>query len=243
MLHNVKKRKAEWEAENRAAQKNIGELITFAAFFGSMLFLGIVVFTGMFEEDRLHGQGMTAPDFLIIAGMHVWLLFWALFFTKIFKNTFKQIGFGVPSRIVDIAIGVLAGTLLYFALSGVQFLLLRIFPSTFLELEDTLIPGSGFYIGLAVLISFTAGVSEEVLYRGYANMVIFKYTGSRLLCISVLSLAFGATHLYQGLTGVIVTTLFALAMHGVFYFRFSLLGAITAHIVYDLFATLTQRVW
>ena len=226
-----------------AAERSPWEIIVFCLFFGSVLFTGIVLFRGLFSEENLESGPMPASAFLIIAGTHIWLLFWALFFTRIFKNSFSQIGLIRKGWVFEIAAGLLSGIALYFILSGIQTLLAGSFSSPFLNNEDSLIGSGGLSVALALMISVTAGVGEEVLYRGYAHMVLVKYTGSRLFTIIFLSAAFAVTHLYQGIPGVIVTALFAAAMHGLFYFRFTLIAAITAHILYDILATLTPSVW
>ncbi|MBA3524638.1 MAG: CPBP family intramembrane metalloprotease [Geodermatophilaceae bacterium] len=86
------------------------------------------------------------------------------------------------------------------------------------------------------LVSITAGICEEVLYRGFFLLVLAALVpsfGDPLLVV-VGGLAFGLAHFYQGLTGVISTSV----LGGVFSYLFlatgSLLLPVVLHALIDL---------
>ncbi len=88
-----------------------------------------------------------------------------------------------------------------------------------------------------VFLSFTAGVTEEILYRGYLFFIfplLFPEL-SFVYIISVSVLLFGTGHLYQG-KEVIKPALAGLFLSLIFYFTGSLPLVIVLHIVQDLVA-------
>jgi CAAX protease family protein len=72
--------------------------------------------------------------------------------------------------------------------------------------------GNKFFLVLSLVASWTlAAFGEELVYRGYfmnrvADLVGATRTGW-LICLIVVSILFGVTHLYQGPSGIIVITL------------------------------------
>jgi membrane protease YdiL (CAAX protease family) len=91
-------------------------------------------------------------------------------------------------------------------------------------------------------ISFTAGICEEWLMRGFLMMFLSIYVGidSIWLIILISSMIFGAAHYYQGIGGVIKTTLM-----GVFFALFylamgSLWLVMLLHAIVDLMILMIQ---
>jgi membrane protease YdiL (CAAX protease family) len=224
----------EWLEEIRENEKNTGEWITFLAYFGSMVILGIFLFGQNFSDENLTGGQLGIMNFLLIIGLHLWLLIWSLFFTRIFKNEWKNIGLKSEHWWLELGLGLAIGIGLALIMAFLSDFLLKLFPSGFYEEESQLIPEGLGYTFLALCMAFSAGIAEEITYRGYANLVVTKYTGIFYLGPIVLSLAFGATHLYQGIPGFIVTIIFALVLHVVFLWRGSIISLITAHVIYDI---------
>lgn len=56
------------------------------------------------------------------------------------------------------------------------------------------------------LLSLNAGVSEELFFRAMLPVLLVLATGHLWVGVVLSVLAFGAAHLYQGVTGVVVTT-------------------------------------
>jgi membrane protease YdiL (CAAX protease family) len=93
---------------------------------------------------------------------------------------------------------------------------------------------------LAVVRCVTAGVCEEIVYRGLfiaAGVGIFGL--SWWLSAVLAAIAFGMAHLYQGAAGVVGTTVVGLVLTGLYLSTGSLLLAIIAHTAVDLVATLS----
>jgi membrane protease YdiL (CAAX protease family) len=87
-----------------------------------------------------------------------------------------------------------------------------------------------------VVVSLTAGVCEEVLFRGF--LIGFLHTGGFGLPLAaalvVSSLIFGLGHVYQGLRGVLATTVGGLVFGLLFLLTGSLLACIVLHVLLDL---------
>ena len=82
-------------------------------------------------------------------------------------------------------------------------------------------------------LSITAGICEEVIYRGFLIWLLTPLWG---LWPAVLgsSLIFGLGHTYQGPKGVLKTTVVGLVVAALYVFSGSLLGPILLHAAMDL---------
>jgi len=87
-----------------------------------------------------------------------------------------------------------------------------------------------------VLVSLTAGVCEEVLFRGF--LIRFLHEGGFALplvgALALSSLAFGLGHLYQGPKGVLRTMIAGFAFGLLFLLSGSLILGIVLHVLVDL---------
>lgn len=85
-------------------------------------------------------------------------------------------------------------------------------------------------------LSITAGICEEILYRGY----LMAYVGSAVgipgawPAVLLSSLVFGLGHAYQGPKGVLKTGAFGLAMAGLYVLTGSIWLIIVLHIIVDM---------
>jgi membrane protease YdiL (CAAX protease family) len=85
------------------------------------------------------------------------------------------------------------------------------------------------FYGMAV----TAGVCEEVLYRGYL-LWYFQFLLPPGVAIAAAILGFGVAHAYQGLRGVVSTGIAGAVAMGVYLLTGSLLAPIVLHALLDL---------
>ena len=83
------------------------------------------------------------------------------------------------------------------------------------------------------LVAVTAGICEEVLYRGVLMAVLVPVIGL-WPAVGLTSVIFGMGHIYQGVVGIVKTTLVGLVMALLTVFSGSLLVAIVLHTVIDL---------
>ncbi len=83
-------------------------------------------------------------------------------------------------------------------------------------------------------ISVTAGVTEEILYRGFLIAYLSGFMPT-LPAILVSTAAFGLAHSYQGPVGIVRTFLVGLALAAMYVLSGSLLLPIIAHVLVDIF--------
>jgi membrane protease YdiL (CAAX protease family) len=99
-----------------------------------------------------------------------------------------------------------------------------------------LFPRSNFELSLFILLSLTAGICEEFLFRGFVMAALFRAGLAAWLVVIVSAAMFGVAHLYQGKGGSLGTgilgTLFALVRLA---YR-SLLPTVVWHAVLDIVA-------
>jgi membrane protease YdiL (CAAX protease family) len=99
-----------------------------------------------------------------------------------------------------------------------------------------LLPNTAAERAAFVLLSLTAGVCEEVLYRGF--LIRFLHEGALALpvaaALAVSSVAFGLGHAYQGFKGVLTTTACGLGLGLLFLLTGSLIPAVVLHALIDL---------
>ena len=94
-----------------------------------------------------------------------------------------------------------------------------------------------------IVISLTAGICEELLFRGF--LIRFLHESSLALpiagALAVSSVLFGLGHVYQGRKSVITTTVGGLCFGLLFLLSGSLLPAIVLHALIDLQAAYVMR--
>jgi len=91
------------------------------------------------------------------------------------------------------------------------------------------------------LLSVTAGVCEELVFRGFLLPVLADATGSLALALVLSSGAFGIMHAYQQPAGAARATLLGMLLAVPFLATGSLLPSILAHAGIDLLAGLVLR--
>lgn len=83
------------------------------------------------------------------------------------------------------------------------------------------------------MVSITAGVCEEILYRGLLLATLVSLVGT-WPAVAITSLIFGLGHAYQGISGIAKTGLIGLVLALLTVFSGSLFIAIVLHAVVDL---------
>jgi|SRR5580704_108528 membrane protease YdiL (CAAX protease family) len=86
------------------------------------------------------------------------------------------------------------------------------------------------------LLSISAGFCEEFVFRGYLQKQFLALSGSDAAAIAAQALVFGAAHLYQGVKGLVIVTLYG-ALFGILaVVRRSLRPGIIQHALQDSLA-------
>ena len=86
-----------------------------------------------------------------------------------------------------------------------------------------------------VAVAITAGVCEEILYRGYVPWFVATWTGAGPIAgYVVAAIVFGLGHAYQGRDGMIVTGVLGLFFGGLAFLAQSLVPGQLLHVALDL---------
>jgi membrane protease YdiL (CAAX protease family) len=86
------------------------------------------------------------------------------------------------------------------------------------------------FVGVAI----TAGICEEILYRGYLPWFVAGWVGSPEVGYVVAAIAFGLGHAYQGRSGILVTGILGLYFGALAYSVRSLVPGQVLHVAIDL---------
>jgi uncharacterized protein len=142
--------------------------------------------------------------------------------------------------------GALIGLLLVIALSALQArrsaAIREKMEEAFLRLSFIL-PRTGEERIWWIFVSLTAGICEEILYRGFLIHYFFAapFHAGLLLTVIISSVIFGAAHLYQGVAGVISTAILGLIFSAVFLTTGTLVVPMILHALIDLRILLILR--
>lgn len=98
-----------------------------------------------------------------------------------------------------------------------------------------ILPQTGVERAWFVGVALTAGVCEEILYRGYVPWAVDSWLGGNaLVAYGLAAVVFGLGHAYQGRDGMIVTGILGLFFGALAYFVGSLLPGQLLHVAIDL---------
>ena len=99
---------------------------------------------------------------------------------------------------------------------------------------QALLPRNRQELRLGALLSLNAGLVEELLFRLALPAVIFGATGSAMAAVFGSVLLFGALHVYQGVWGVVGTTLVGALLMATYIVSGSIVVPIVLHALFDL---------
>ncbi len=85
-----------------------------------------------------------------------------------------------------------------------------------------------------VFVALVAGLSEEIVYRGYLQAQVHALTGSLTGAIGSQAIVFALAHLYQGWRSVLITFVYGLAFGILAACRKSIIPGAIAHTTIDL---------
>ena len=89
-------------------------------------------------------------------------------------------------------------------------------------------------------ISVTAGITEELFFRLALPLLAFYATGSVIASFAIATILFGAMHWYQGVAGVLATTLVGALFVYLYLSTGSLVKPIVLHVLMDLMALVVR---
>ena len=91
-------------------------------------------------------------------------------------------------------------------------------------------------IGWSV-VAITAGICEEIVYRGYLQRQLWAFTGSLPIAVCLQAVIFGAAHLYQGWKPGVAIVVVGFILGSVAAWRRSIIPGIIAHAILDILSS------
>lgn len=138
---------------------------------------------------------------------------------------FANLGIGIAFLIVAvIVLNILSKTLIYLGMvtqSDISYLL----PKTIWERI------------IWIILATSAGISEEICFRGFVITRLARLSGSVWPGAIIGAIAFGVSHSYQGIGGIILIGVYGLMFSLLFLARGSLVPCIVAHALQDIIAS------
>jgi uncharacterized protein len=105
---------------------------------------------------------------------------------------------------------------------------------------EPLLPRNAAETGWTALLSLNAGLSEECFFRLLLPLLLASLLHSPLLGFGIATLLFGLVHLYQGVAGVLLTTLVGAVFAGLYLWTGDLWITMAAHAGLDLFGLVVR---
>jgi membrane protease YdiL (CAAX protease family) len=109
------------------------------------------------------------------------------------------------------------------------------------QLVRFLLPQSSIEMALWVLVSITAGICEEAIYRGYLQRQLGALTHNVWVGIILSAAAFGSAHLYQGIRRATVIAVAAVVSGWFAHWRKTVRPGMFAHALQDGIAPLLLK--
>ena len=149
------------------------------------------------------------------------------------KTSFDEIGFGKK----DISMSNAVAGIIFFMGAAMLIVIIK----TAIEKSGYLPEKDIFYLlpitlpekAIWLILSIGAAFAEEITFRGYAISRIKIISGNYWIAAVLSSMAFSLGHLYQGLSGVVLTFVYGLLFAGLYIARRSVFPCIVAHFLQD----------
>jgi membrane protease YdiL (CAAX protease family) len=99
-------------------------------------------------------------------------------------------------------------------------------------------PKNGFQLAMSVLLVCTAGIVEEIMFRGYLQRQFGAWTRNAKTGLIASAIIFGLAHAYQGAAGMFAIAVFGAMFGVVAMWRNSLRPGMITHAIFDGFQML-----
>ncbi|MGA3156431.1 MAG: CPBP family intramembrane glutamic endopeptidase [Steroidobacteraceae bacterium] len=142
-----------------------------------------------------------------------------------------------PSKIaIDLAYAALAFAVIY----GIAFADSHLWPQSASPDNPLLpsIPAGALGVSVWIGLSVSAGICEEIVFRGYLQRQLAAISGKPVLAIVGQAVIFGIAHGYEGLRAVLFIVVYGLLLGSLAAWRGNIRAGIWEHVVWDILAGL-----
>jgi hypothetical protein len=152
----------------------------------------------------------------------------------------KLIG-GRWSSAKDVAVDIGLGLLMIIAMLIIGAGLGRVLGPGHTKATSVILPQGGFELAVWVVVSFTAGVVEEFVCRGYLQTQLVRMGLPVTVAILAQAVLFSLGHIYEGVNSVIIITVYAVLFGLLAWWRRSLRPGMIGHFCFDFLAAFLPR--
>jgi membrane protease YdiL (CAAX protease family) len=104
-----------------------------------------------------------------------------------------------------------------------------------------LFPQGSAEISMWILVSLTAGICEEALFRGYLQRQFMAFTKNAAIGIALSAAAFGAAHAYQGWRHAVQIAILGAMLGALAYWRRTVRPGMISHAAQDILAIFVRH--
>jgi membrane protease YdiL (CAAX protease family) len=101
------------------------------------------------------------------------------------------------------------------------------------DVTQKLAPETGMEMLLFLVLSISAGICEELVFRGYLQQQFARFTRSIWMGVVLSALVFGCAHGYEGIAGVVLIAAYGAMFGALALFRRGLRTGMIAHAWHD----------
>ena len=214
---------------------------------GLMIIILLITIGGAFNATRSSGGDSGSPaTALHMIGVFLFMIslewLWVLSIYRGMKDYASSIwdfmdlkAFGPKQLGADFVFGALALVLIYFSGLGVH---AALDPAQASQISNPILPSQpkGFItIALWLCLSISAGICEEIVFRGYLQRQLTVITGNAGIAILSQAVIFGIGHSYQGTAAVSAINIHGLILGVLAHWRGNIRAGILEHSFWDIF--------
>lgn len=209
----------------------------------AFLLVGFIPLWGVWDKKRLlAGLRLGSGDARVRAYQRIIVVSWVLAFGMLaiwFSNGRGVYALGLAFEpnlraLIGAAVAVLASGLLVLQMVTVQKSPEKLDEVLGqLESVESVLPHNARELRTFGWVSITAGICEELLYRGYLIAYFAAFT-NEWAAMGIAALAFGIAHAYQGPIGILKTGVVGLIMGTLYVLSGSIWGPMLVHAVVDI---------
>lgn len=111
------------------------------------------------------------------------------------------------------------------------------------DMMENLVPRTTLEKIFYVVLALSAGICEEVIFRGFATSAVYAKTGSLIAGIAISSVVFGLLHMHQRAGGAVRATLLGVVLAFPVVATGSVIPSMAAHAIIDLAGGLWLAKW
>lgn len=235
------------EAPVAPAQSPAGAITPLASYLHTALLVVLMMGVGVMSALSFkQGTAPTSPLALYIPTI-IWLWTLALIvYAGVrlrghrIRDVFGRSWQNFDDALMDLAVAAGFWVGAFAVLVGISFLVMRIMhtptPTTLPTEMRALTPQGATGGALWILLSITAGICEEFVFRGYLQRQFAALTRSWTGGIVLSALVFSVGHLYEGVMKAAIIGIFGIMLGTLAYVRRSLAPGILAHAWHDIFS-------